>query len=309
MSSMSKQSMMLLLIGGLIALFVVGGCSRPQAPDVSLAPGPEAPPPDIAQSAGTIRQIGSTTVLPLAEKWRDAFNKQHPGVDIAVSGGGSGTGLKALLSKTAEIANSSREIKDKELEDGKAAGINIVEHTVAFDGIAVIVHKDNPVTKLTVEQIAGMYTGKIKKWDELGGQGDIQLINRDSASGTYESFKELVVQQDGKDKEADYAPGTLNQSSNQAIKTMVAQTKGAIGYVGLGYLDETVKVVPIVGEDGQAVTPSVETIQSGKYAISRKLYLYTAGEPQGNIKAYLDFIKGPEGQALVEEDGFVPLPK
>lgn len=309
MSGTARQYLLVIAICGLLALLVMGGCTRPQAPEVTLFPGPESPSPEIARGAGSIRQIGSTTTLPLAEKWRDAFNKQHPGVNIAVSGGGSGTGLKALLSKTAEIANSSREIKSKELAEAKAAGINIVEHIVAFDGLAVIVHKDNPVTRLTVAQIAGMYTGKIKKWDEVGGQGDIQLINRDSASGTYESFKELVVQQQGQDPAADYAPGTLNQSSNQAIKTMVAQTKGAIGYVGLGYLDETVKVVPVVGADGQAVTPSVETIQSGKYALSRKLYLYTAGEPQGQIKDYFDFIKGPEGQALVKEEGFVPLPK
>lgn len=307
---MNRQTMLTgIVIAVLVGALVMGGCSRPQQttpqPGQPIA-GPAEPAP---HAGGTIRQTGSTTVLPLAQKWQEGFNQLNPGVNIAVSGGGSGTGIKALNSKTAEIANSSREIKDKEIEEAKAAGFTPVEHIVAYDGIAIIVHKDNPLTKISLQQASDLYTGTAKTWDEIGakGLGKPQLINRDSSSGTYESFKEMVVQMHGKAKDNDFAPGTLNQTSNQGILTMVGQTKTAIGYVGLGYVDDTVKVLPVVGEDGQAVSPSIETVQSKKYPIARALYCYTAGEPSGTVKDYLDWIKGSAGQAIVEELGFVPV--
>jgi len=299
-----------ILIALLISALVIGGCSRP-AQQTMPQPGQPMAGPTAAPSASgaTIRQTGSTTLLPLAQKWHEGFNKLHPDVNIAVSGGGSGTGIKALISKTTEIADSSREIKDKEVEQAKAAGVTPVEHLVAYDGIAIIVHKDNPLTQISLQQLSDLYTGATKTWDELGtkGLGKVQLINRDSSSGTYDSFKEMVVQLHGKAKDKDFTPGTLNQTSNQAILSMVGQTKTAIGYVGLGYVDDTVKVLKVVGEDGQAVSPSIETVQSKKYPVARALYCYTNGEPSGMVKEYLDWIKGAEGQAIVKELGFVPI--
>ncbi|MEN6545805.1 MAG: phosphate ABC transporter substrate-binding protein [Armatimonadia bacterium] len=301
-------------IGVLIVLLasalVMGGCSRP-AQQTTPQPGQPMAGPTATPAAGgeTIRQTGSTTLLPLAQKWLEGFNKLHPEVNIAVSGGGSGTGIKALISKTTEIADSSREIKDKEVEEAKAAGVTPVEHLVAHDGIAIIVHKDNPLTQISLQQLSDLYTGTAKTWDEVGakGLGKVQLINRDSSSGTYDAFKEMVVQLHGKAKDRDFAAGTLNQTSNQGILSMVGQTKTAIGYVGLGYVDDTVKVLKVVGEDGQAVAPSIETVQSKKYPVARALYCYTNGEPSGMVKEYLDWIKGPEGQAIVKELGFVPV--
>lgn len=316
-----KQARILSLAIGLAmlsALMVLSGCPSQQAADtsgsadVAAKPSPDVGGPKATGPKETIRQIGSNTILPLAEKWREAFNAQHPDVDIAVSGGGSGTGIKGLISKSCEIANASREMKDKEIEEAKTAGVEPVEHLVAYDGIAVVVNKENPLTKISVEQLSDIYTGKVTKWDAVGakGLGDIQVTNRESSSGTYDSFKEMVVQLHGKAKDRDYMAGTLNQTSTENIMALVSQTKGAIGYVGLGYVDDRVKVLDVIPVGGkEPVKASAETVLNGKYPVSRKLYCYTNGEPTGNIKAYLDWIKGPEGQAIVSEVGYIPLAK
>lgn len=283
------------------------GCSRQQTTAPS-AVGGEGP---AAAAKQTIRQVGSSTILPMADKWRQAFNAKHPDVEINVSGEGSGVGIKALISKTTEICDASREIKPEEVEQAKAAGVNPVEHTVAYDGIAVVVHPSNPLRQISMQTLSDVFSGKTTKWDAVGvkGLGEIQLVTRDSSSGTYESFKEMVVTIGGKEKERDYAPQSLKQASNAAVRTMVAQTKSGIGYIGLGYVDHTVKVLEVVpASGGKAVAPSVDTVLDGTYPISRKLYCYTDGEPTGVVKDYLDFIKGPEGQAIVKEEGFVPLP-
>ncbi|MBN1458841.1 MAG: PstS family phosphate ABC transporter substrate-binding protein [Armatimonadetes bacterium] len=264
---------------------------------------------EVAYAAqNTIRQIGSTTLLPMAEKWQAAFNKKHPNVDIAVSGGGSGTGIKALIAGTAEIADASRPIKDSEVKQAKEGGINPVEHVVAYDGIAVIVHPSNPVKELSLQQISDIYVGKIRNWSEVGvrGMGEIQVVNRDSSSGTYEVFKEIVVQLHTSDTSRDFTPRALNQSSNQAVHALVARTKGAVGYVGLGYLDKQVKAVG-VSDGGKATAPSIATVRDGSYPISRKLFCYTNGQPSGTLKTYIDWIKGAEGQAIAKEVGFVPV--
>lgn len=302
----------LVVCGALLAAWLCcTGCSRP--PDQTTAAPPTPAEPGPAAAAATINQVGSTTVLPLAEKWRDEFNKLHPEVNLAVSGGGSGAGIEALLNKSAQIANASREIKSKEKESAAAKGVNPVEHLVAYDGIAVIVAKDNPLTEISLQKLSDIYTGKIKRWDEVGakGLGDIQLVNRDSSSGTYEAFKEMVVQLGGKAKDNDYAAGTMNQTSNEAVKSTVAQSKGAIGYVGLGYLDDTVKALKVIGLEAgaKAVAPSLATVQNKSYPVSRGLYMYTDGEPSGAVKEYLDFVKSDAGQALVEGVGYVPIRK
>jgi phosphate transport system substrate-binding protein len=259
---------------------------------------------------GMIEEIGSTTVLPLAEKWREGYNREHPEVQIAVSGGGSGTGIRALISGTAAIANSSRDISAEEMEQAKAAGVEPMEHVVAYDGIAVIVHPSNPIEAISLEELSKVFSGQVGDWDGLGvgGLRPIQVVSRDSASGTYEAFKELVITMGGKEQSRDYAASALKQTSNQGILALVAQTKSAIGYVGLGYLGESVKTVPVVpAGGGPAVAPTVESVTAGTYPISRALYCYTNGEPTGELKGYMDWIKGPEGQRIVEELGFVPV--
>ncbi len=277
---------------------LTGGCGRPESTSSESG------------DREAVAQIGSTTMLPLAGRWQKAFNRKQPEVDISVSGGGSGTGIRALIAGTAEIANSSRDIKQKEIAQAREAGVTLVEHVVAYDGIAVIVHPSNPLHEISVEQLSDIFSGRVTSWADLGAtrMGDTQVISRDSASGTYEAFKELVVTMGGQDKTRDYAAAVLKQASNQAVLALVARTKSGIGYVGLGYLDESVKVLPVIPLDGgEAVAPTVENVASGDYSVSRALYCYTNGEPRGATKAYLDWIEGPEGQAIVEELGFVPV--
>ncbi len=274
----------------------------------ALALGVVALGPAAAQES--IRIIGSTTVLPLAERWRVGFNAHHPGVEIAVSGGGSGTGIRALISRTAEIAMSSREIKQEELRQARAAGINPLDHVVAYDGIAVIVHPSNPLTQISVEQLSDIYVGKTRDWGALGapGLGRIQVISRDSASGTYEVFKEAVVQLGETDKTRDYTPAALKQASNAAILALVSRTRTAVGYVGLGYVDQRVKVLRVIPmKQRRAVMPTPQTVRNGTYPIARSLHLYTDSEPTGTVKAFLEWVKGPQGQAIVREVGFVPV--
>ena len=287
----------LAVLAPLMIAVALGGCGR------------SGGPAGRAGRAQTIRMIGSTTVLPLGERWQEEFNKQHPEMDIAVSGGGSGTGIKALISGTAEIAMSSRDIKESEVEQARAAGIDPVEHTVAYDGIAVIVNPANPLKRISLPELSNTYSGALRDWSALGtsGLGEIQLVSRDSASGTYEVFKEIAVTLGGAEKSRDYAPEALKQTSNQAIIMLVSRTKAAIGYVGLGYVDGSVKVLPVsVGEEGEGVLPALDTVRDGSYPIARKLYLYTNGEPAGPTKEFLDWIEGEDGQAVVGELGFVP---
>lgn len=296
----------------LVSLGLFAGCSRPteQAP----ATGPLSPtagtPPAPATTGASIRQVGSNTMLPLAEKWRSDYNAANPTVSIAVDGSGSGTGVKAFIAKSAEIANASRDLKDEEKKQAEAAGLKPVKHVVAHDGIAIVVNPANPLSEIALEKLSDLYTGKLTKWDDLGakGLGNVQLVNRESSSGTYDSFKEMVVQLHGKEKTREFAAATLNQTSTQAIVALVSQTKTAIGYVGLGYVDSSVKVLKVIPIGGKAaVSASAETVLSGKYPIARALYCFTNGEPTGELKAYLDYIMGEKGQAVVSELGFIPI--
>ncbi len=240
---------------------------------------------------------GSTTVLPIAQAAAEVFMQNNSQANISVRGGGSGTGIAALIEGTCDIATASRPMKVKEILLCQKKGISPVPHIVAMDGIAVIVHSSNPVQGLNIEQIKDIYTGEITNWKELGGNDlKIVVISRDSASGTFETFSEIVL---GGQK---VKPEALAQASNNTVATIVATTKGAIGYVGLGYISNTVKALQVNG-----VIPEQETVVSGKYPISRPLYMYTDGAPQGVAKDFLEFICSDEGQKIVEEQGFVPL--
>jgi phosphate transport system substrate-binding protein len=240
---------------------------------------------------------GSTTLLPIAQKAAEVFMNSNPGADISVRGGGSGVGIASLIDGTCDIGDSSRPIKDTELDKAVTNGRSLKANVVAMDGICVIVHPSNSVSELSKKQIKDIYTGAISNWKQLGGPDEkVVVISRDSSSGTFEAFGTLAL--DG----AKVRPDALLQASNQAVASTVSRTPGAIGYVGLGYLSSSVKAVDVDG-----VKASKETVLSNKYPIGRPLFMYTNGAPKGLAKQYIDYILSPEGQKLVEEEGFVGL--
>lgn len=255
--------------------------------------------PTVEKLEGTINIQGSDTMLNVGTAWSEAFVDANPGVEVSVQGGGSGTGIASLINGTVDFANSSRDIKDEEVTEAKAKGITPVEFKVAIDGIAVIVNPANGVEALTIEQLGKIYRGEVTNWKDVGGvDKPIVLLSRDSSSGTYEYFKEAVVGAD-----AEYAQAAKLLPSTQAIVDETKANEAAIGYVGLGYLTPDVKVVAVDG-----VKASIETAADGSYPISRFLYMYSKGEPTALMQAYLDWILGADGQAVVADEGFVPLP-
>jgi len=240
---------------------------------------------------------GSTTVLPIAQRTAEVFMDDNSGADVSVRGGGSSVGIAALIDGTCDIADSSRPIKDVEIQQAAANGRDPVAHIVALDGIAVVVNKSNSVSKLTKKQVKDIFTGKISDWSQLGGKpGKIVIVSRDTSSGTFEAFGELVM---SKEK---VVPSALMQASNQAVAQIIAQTPQAIGYVGLGFMSGDLKAIEIDG-----VMPSTDTVLSGEYPVTRPLFMYSNGKPQGMLAEYIDFVKSPEGQELVEEQGYVGL--
>ncbi|HBL53326.1 MAG TPA: phosphate ABC transporter substrate-binding protein [Syntrophaceae bacterium] len=250
-----------------------------------------------ALAAESIVIKGSTTVLPIAQGTLEAFMKANPGVQISLSGGGSGEGIKALIDKTTDIATSSREIKDKEIELAKSKGVNPVAHVVAFDAIIPVVHPKNKVTNLSIDQLSQIYQGKITNWKEVGGE-DLQIvvISRDSSSGTFESWDHFVM------KKAKVTPRAQMLASNGALVTAVAKNKYAIAYLGIGYVNKSVKPLIVNG-----IKASVQTAMSREYPMSRELYMYTNGEPEGSMAKYIAFVKSPAGQKIVAKEGFVPI--
>ncbi|MCO5195252.1 MAG: phosphate ABC transporter substrate-binding protein [Anaerolineae bacterium] len=261
--------------------------------------------------ARSIQNKGSDTLVNIALAWAEAYREVDPSTSIAVTGGGSGTGIAALINGTVDIANASRAMKQNEIDEAIANGVTPVEHVVAIDALAIIVHLDNPVTELTLAQLGDIYTGRITNWSEVGGQDEtIVLLSRESNSGTHVYFLEEVVRLGDSDNEDIFAPQTLFMPSSVGITSEVRRNPNAIGYDGLGYVDEAhEKVIHIAATaDSTYVKPSVESASNGTYPIARDLYMYTAGEPTGVIAEYLNWILGPEGQAIVAELGFVPLP-
>lgn len=253
----------------------------------------------IAMPAGAEKMViaGSTTVLPIAQKAAEMYMDENSGADISVRGGGSGVGIAGIIDGTCDIGDASRSAKDAELEKAAAYGRSLKAHVVAMDGIAVIVHPSNQIGKLTQTQVKDIYTGKISDWSDLGGNhGKIVVISRDTSSGTFEAFGELAL---NKEK---VRPDALMQASNQAVAQIVGRTPGAIGYVGLGFMDGKVKPVELEG-----VMPSKEAVLTGKYPLGRPLFMYTNGEPTGLVKDFIDFVKSPRGQMMAEEQGFAGL--
>ncbi len=249
-------------------------------------------------AATEIMVNGSTTVLPIMQKVAEDYMAVNPSVSIAISGGGSGNGIKALVDGLATIAMSSRDIKSTETEQAKAKNINPVRSAMAYDALVPVTHPSTPVQSLRIEQLRDMYMGKITNWKEVGGEDKrVVVISRDTSSGTYETWEEMVM------KKERVAPSALLQASNGAVVQAVSQNPNAIGYIGIGYLTPSVKAI-MLGDK----TATQESAADKSWPLSRELYLFTNGEPAGEIKAFIDYTLDPEkGQKSVSAAGFVPL--
>ena len=284
------------LLCGVVCFLLLVGCHSQDA-GTSSAP------------SSAIQNKGSDTIVNLALAWAERYRQVCPDVGIAVTGGGSGTGIAALVNGTVDIANASRKIKDKEVADARANGIEPVQFVIARDAIAVIVHPDNPVDELTIPQLADIFSGKITNWAEVGGADrPIVLLSRETNSGTHVYFLEQVVRQGRKEDTTLFSKDTLLLPSSEGIGVEVRHNPNAIGYDGLGYVTDDMKTLAVSVGDGEPYwSPTVETVNQGQYPIARDLYMYTAGEPQGAIKTYLDWILGDEAQRIVLDLGFVPV--
>lgn len=244
---------------------------------------------------------GSTTVGPIAKAFAEYYMTLNREVNVTVSESGSGNGAKSLLNGTCDIAAMSRAMKASEIEAGTAKGVKPVAHVVAYDALPVLVHPSNPVKGLTIEQVRSIYTGQTANWKDVGGVDmPIVVVSRDTNSGTYETFHELVLGKDGKTK-----AGAEYVGSNGGIRQRVQATPGAIGFAGLGFVDATVKALKING-----VAPSVESCLDRSYPISRELYMYTNGQPAAgsHTARFIALAAEPKGREIVEEIGFVPVP-
>src|SRR5665811_1851340 len=255
-----------------------------------------------SSSGGAIQVKGSDTMVNLAQMWAEDYMKSNPQVNIAVTGGGSGTGITAMINGTTDIADSSREMKQQEKEQVAAKGIEVVENKVALDGIAVVVNKDNKVSELSVDQLADIFSGRITDWRDVGGDpGQIVILSRESNSGTHVFFKEHILNKGQSDSKVEYASSALLLPSSQAIVDEALQNPKGIGYVGLGYVTGDLKALKVKKDAASAgVTPTVASVQDGSYPVSRPLYMYTKADAGQAVQDYLAWIQGPEGQKVVE---------
>ena len=270
-------------------------------------PSPNSATP--SQPAAYIQNKGSDTIVNLALAWAERYQEIHPEVSLSVTGGGSGTGIAALINGTVDIANASRQIKPEEMAEAQAKGIDPVEHVIARDAIAVILNPDNPVSQLTLQQISDIYSGKIANWSEVGGQDrPIVRLSRETNSGTHVYFLETVLRLGNKENKTLFSTDTLLLPSSEVIINEIRQNPNAIGYDGLGYVPKDLKVVAIARKPADDyILPSISSVNNDSYPISRDLYMYTAGQPQGAIAAYLDWILSVEAQQIVAKLGFVPV--
>jgi phosphate transport system substrate-binding protein len=258
--------------------------------------------PVLAANSITIK--GSDTMVRLGQRWAEEYMKAHPDQILQVSGGGSGTGIAALLNGTTDICEASRDMKQQEYDDAKAKGINPYRVAMALDGIAVFINDVNPVKELSLAQLKGIYTGSITNWKEVGGPSHtIILYGRENSSGTYAYFKEFVL------KNEDYAEQTQTLPGTAAVVNAVAKDKYGIGYGGMAW-GKGVKYAAVKKDDtSKAIEPTIETVTSGTYPISRELYWFTNGIPSGTIKNLLNWALSPDGQKIAEDTDYVPLPK
>ena len=290
--SISSVGLAALLLTMLAVAAIMSGCSKSGD--------------DSAAEKTFITVKGSDTMVHLVSTWAEVFMKENPGLEVSVTGGGSGTGIAALLNGTTDICAASRNIKEKETTLASQKGIAAKEIVVARDGIAVIVNPANPIAELTVEQIGKIFTGATTRWDQVGGQDEgIEILSRESSSGTYVFFQEKVL------NKKDYAQKAKLMPATSAIVQSVASNKNAIGYVGLGYAiaaKDKIKVLAVKADDSSAsVIPSEQTVKSGEYEIARPLQLYTNGEATGVVKKFIDFCLSSQGQEIVTQTGYVTV--
>lgn len=281
-----------------IAVLALSGCAPSSAAASSSG-----------QTSVYIQNKGSDTIVNLALAWAEQYQQEHPDVRISVTGGGSGTGITALIDGTVDIANASRAMKAEEIAEAQAKGVEPVEHVIARDAIAVIVNPENPVDRLSLEQISLIYRGEITNWQEVGGEDrPIVCLSRETNSGTHVYFLEEVVRLGDKESKNLFSTHTLLLPSSEGIIAEVRDNPNAIGYDGLGYVIPEVKVLAVASGAGQPyVIPSVETVNSGEYPVSRDLYMYTNRSAGQAIQDYLDWIVSSAAQEIVVELGFVPV--
>lgn len=298
---MDKSIVRVYVVGFLlIVLASVWGCAPAPPASGSATPG--------AGAQTTIQNKGSDTLVNLALAWAEAYTKLRPEVRLSVTGGGSGTGIAAMINGTVDIANASREMSAEELAAARKNGYDPTEFVVARDAIAVVVHPSNPVSRLTLQQISDIYTGKLTNWKEVGGEDrPIVLLSRESNSGTYVYFLENVIRLGDSRSKLLFSPETLLMPSSEGISTEIRHNPNVIGYDGLGYVTPDQKMIAVAPDPASPfVLPSIENVNNGTYPISRPLYMYTARAPEGVIRAYLDWILS-DGQAFIPQLGFVPL--
>ena len=267
--------------------------------------------PASGEARTLIQNKGSDTLVNVAQAWAEAYRKIDADVAVAVSGGGSGTGIAAMINGTVGIANASRAMKAKEIELAKSKGQNPIQHVVGYDALAVYIHKDNPANSMSLTQLAEIYgeEGKTENWSEIGievpgckGQ-EMVLVSRQNNSGTYAYFRKAVL-----GKKRDYKMGTRDMHGSKDVVDLVENTPCAIGYSGLAYATDHVKLACISkDETSDCVNPSVATASDGSYPIARPLFMYTNGEPEGKIKEYLDWILSDAGQCIILEKGYAPV--
>ncbi|GHT16281.1 phosphate ABC transporter substrate-binding protein [Endomicrobiia bacterium] len=259
----------------------------------------------------SIQIRGSDTIVNLIQEWVEKFVEQNPSFNISVTGGGSGTGFASLINGTCDIAMSSRRIEEKEKMLAESKNINPVEFKIGLDGLAILVNKNNPVNKLTLEQLRDIFMARITNWKEVGGRNrKIVILSRESNSGTYMFFKERVLGIGDENNKNEFSTQSLMMSSSQTICNEVCQNPNALGYVGMGFVDERVKPVSVaVNAESEYVYPMPKNVMNGTYPISRPLYIYTNGESQDVVKMFIDYALSAAGQKIVLEADFIPIRK
>lgn len=290
---MIKNKIYIAIFGLLFPLLF--SCSRPQSQDGNIA----------------MQIKGSDTIVNLVQVWAEKFVDLNKTSNIGVTGGGTGTGFAALLNKTCDIAMASRRAEEREIQLAKEKNIHYKEYIVGLDGLAVLVNKDNPVNKLTIQQLRDIFMAKITNWKEVGGEDrQIVILSRESNSGTHMFFKEHVIRANDKKNKDEFSPKALLMPSSQAIFDEIYQNPNALGYAGMGFINGNIKALSIsLGNSNDYVYPNIKNVMSGKYPISRPLYLYTNGEPVCIVKDFIDYALSDEGQKIVTETDFVPIRK
>ena len=284
----------------LVSLLICSACGG--------SPGQTTPS---ARTSAYIQNKGSDTIVNLALAWAERYQTEHPDISISVTGGGSGTGIAALINGTVDIANASRAITADEIKQAKANGVNPVQVVISRDAIAVVVNPQNPVRRLTLQQISDIYSGKINNWTGVGGDDrPIVRLSRETNSGTHVYFLQTVIRLGDPKNTTMFSTDTMLLPSSEGIINEVRQNPNAIGYDGLGYIppDLMNSVIAVAVDAGGAyVIPSITTVNNNSYPVSRDLYMYTNGQPTGTIKDYINWILSPEAQKIVADLGFVPI--